>query len=86
MSRDVYSFVSSQMVLQYSNLCYSLQPDTQTQLELSFRLRPFVSVADFFAAYRQKITLLLERLSQAASPMASSSKSATISSSTCQKI
>lgn len=64
MSRDVYSFVSSQMVLQYSNLCYSLQPDTQTQLELSFRLRPFVSVADFFAAYRQKITLLLERLSQ----------------------
>lgn len=64
MSRDVYSFVSSQMVLQYSNLCYSLQPDPQAQLELSFQFRQFVSVADFFAAYRQKIALLLERLSQ----------------------
>lgn len=74
LSRDVYSLVSSQMVLQYSNLCYSLQLDPQQQPEYSFQFRQFSSVSDFFGAYWKKVANVLEQVKKNASPNATVAK------------
>lgn len=74
LSRDVYSLVSSQMVLQYSNLCYSLQLDPQQQPEYSFQFRQFSSISEFFSAYWKKVANVLELAERNASSNATVAK------------
>ncbi len=60
LSREVYSYVSSQMLLQYNHLRYTLAPEPDGD-DSCFPLRTHRTVSDFFAAYQEAAGRLLER-------------------------
>ena len=59
LSREVYSYVISQMLLQYNHLRYALSgvPSGDDQ---GLRLHPHKTVSDFFYAYREAVRHVLE--------------------------
>ena len=56
LSREVYSYVISQMLLQYNHLCYA---QSVTAGDEGLRLNAHRTVSDFFRAYREAVGRLL---------------------------
>ena len=60
LSREVYSYVISQMLLQYNHLRYSLSGGSAGD-DQGLRLHPHKTVSDFFYAYREAVRHVLEQ-------------------------
>lgn len=66
LSRDVYSYVVSQLVLQYHN-CRSVLCVTPEAAGKEFRIRNYKSVRNFFADYREAVEQLFAALDSSGS-------------------